>query len=1420
MFPLPFHRKPGKERYEIVGPMPFDVFVLFPFPFTDNADNDRMWTFMTFSKQPGRSKKNIHELLIIYEDETREIVYYNPRQARILAAEERDWTPNVVSPIKKIQPKIENFIVYANALVNEARIRRVNNLPRSVLSTREQVAISVRNKLTSPTDTTTAAAMGSSIVIDESIILAAFDELEREILWFKETAMMMETLSAGFEGRAKTHFKVLLFARDGKNTHRYVTIALVRFYQIIQKRVLLDVHGPIIQAFADCLNDDIVTYLCDQYKRCSYNSFVTFISFFKHVNLYHHSVTWYYDCCCDKNNNIGTGVYHQHVGSSSSSTTFMALLNSQIGKVFTDTDISQTFNVFLPLFIIPVVCQDNSSPTIMYYRQYCPSLAGTYGSGTKGAAEYVKGLLSSLRDDMSKDRLSLILDMILNTQDKNTIDSECVNTCSYLKNTSLGLYNFITRRYEAYTPFVFFTGQQDIGFMLSTDTVRTSLLEPTAYARLLRQTHKQFKIFQGRWLLEHINLARITSSWEYALQCQKRFHTNHRACFTSQTIMTLLTCGGRDNNNNNVLTLSSIPSSLSSSTTTSSPSETTTKKFYPGMSIVENELLKMAHRVRHLFNNTNTSTKESSRDLRFSDICDVLGSKRNRKIPNNAFIYNAMFGQGIRSCWYNNNNNNNNTDNMTDDDDTDNDDEDDDDNEEEENNDKKTNTMNPSTSEGTSKSLTTASAAQPSSSLSSSSSADIQDYLVISQWLLLFFIKPDSHIDPSLTKAEVKQVQRYSRRYKNIYLTEMRNHRNEFMRDVSQIFGTLSGIGLPLFELLHHMIKYASIIEQQQLNEERYDPSDLFRLKFNWDTTLRYIAATVNRVSNAIIENDTDLLSIMLQDAAAEYRNIISVSSNTVAATAIPINVDNVWIQIVVFILTHGDPDSNDNDDDDGGDCKNGEGNHHDDHQNNKDDIEVEKSQSLVVLIEWVREFYQSMVTRPEQIKYTCLLSSSSSHNDSSKREESVGCDNIIVPSYCLLPYTLYDLYKSIPMRMMMMMTIPPPPPPPPPTSSSSSAAPIEEVETENGTVTVARQDMMFTYLYLLQMFNFNHEVLDYILKLIVNAEFYGQHSKKCLHLHGEKNSGKTRLMNVLSKLYTGVTGTINPKVLSKELSDNPSPQLFRAFSGTAICICDELKHFHPNNMKIYTSPDGKVAIRNLYEKTVPIKPSPFLLMCGNTIPTCRFADSGIEERYVQCRVPVNFLREAPSCPLQQYILRVYEPCNADIANIAKGLYWIFEAIVTDNWTSIVEDMCLRTTEEDMPPEVVKNVMNFRYKSDPLFMFIRDVQLITREGESISANTMKSQISHWVRERMSSSGGGSGSGSKAASSSSSSSSCSIDVNEIYGRLVKRYYESFHPSQKGGVFKNMAFGDLSGVTSSTSVASAGGSLRKYKKRRRR
>jgi hypothetical protein len=87
---------------------------------------------------------------------------------------------------------------------------------------------------------------------------------------------------------------------------------------------------------------------------------------------------------------------------------------------------------------------------------------------------------------------------------------------------------------------------------------------------------------------------------------------------------------------------------------------------------------------------------------------------------------------------------------------------------------------------------------------------------------------------------------------------------------------------------LHHIITYASTIEQ--LNEQRYDPSD--------------IAATVNRVSDAIIENDTDLLSIMLQDAVARYRNIISASSNTVAAASIAINVDNVWIQIVVFIFT------------------------------------------------------------------------------------------------------------------------------------------------------------------------------------------------------------------------------------------------------------------------------------------------------------------------------------------------------------------------------------------------------------------------------------------------------------------------------------------------------------------------------------
>jgi hypothetical protein len=279
---------------------------------------------------------------------------------------------------------------------------------------------------------------------------------------------------------------------------------------------------------------------------------------------------------------------------------------------------------------------------------------------------------------------------------------------------------------------------------------------------------------------------------------------------------------------------------------------------------------------------------------------------------------------------------------------------------------------------------------------------------------------------------------------------------------------------------------------------------------------------------------------------------------------------------------------------------------------------------------------------------------------------------------------------------------------------------------------------------------------MDYILKILINAEFYGQHAKTYLHINGEHNSGKTKMFSVLYELYHGACGQLSYSVLGgKERNDKPSPQLFKAIARTNVMICDEAKILNAEKVKLIASPEGVFPIRTLSKSSTLIQPSPLVVLTANSIPFCPGTDSGVEDRHLQCPVSVGFHKNAPPSPLQQLVLKCYFRANTiTSATIAKGLFWIFEAIKMINVIIIAENKCFPRNQK-LPKLLKESTHLFLQRSDPLYAFENRVQLQKMEGYSISVSKKVSEIKSFISENKEFK--------------------FIDSCEIYNRLKKKIY---------------------------------------------
>ncbi|GBL95420.1 hypothetical protein AVEN_274335-1 [Araneus ventricosus] len=226
--------------------------------------------------------------------------------------------------------------------------------------------------------------------------------------------------------------------------------------------------------------------------------------------------------------------------------------------------------------------------------------------------------------------------------------------------------------------------------------------------------------------------------------------------------------------------------------------------------------------------------------------------------------------------------------------------------------------------------------------------------------------------------------------------------------------------------------------------------------------------------------------------------------------------------------------------------------------------------------------------------------------------------------------------------------------------------------------------------------------MLMYILDVLASAFIATNYERKFFVLKGLTSNGKSKLFELLGKVFGGYFHNIQSDNLKPgSATSNATPELASTLFSCRVLTLEELKgKLNENRVKQITG-NSHVTFRNMYENNVGGIPTTKVFCTTNKLPECQ-ATKAFEEHVVALPFHATFSDKAPTTTAEQVRQNVY-PKDTDL-NLGSFRYVSVLDRLESSQPQRIENACLQEDDDEEDPvneEVHDEPASKRMKSSP-----------------------------------------------------------------------------------------------------------------------
>ncbi|GBN51488.1 hypothetical protein AVEN_267638-1 [Araneus ventricosus] len=198
---------------------------------------------------------------------------------------------------------------------------------------------------------------------------------------------------------------------------------------------------------------------------------------------------------------------------------------------------------------------------------------------------------------------------------------------------------------------------------------------------------------------------------------------------------------------------------------------------------------------------------------------------------------------------------------------------------------------------------------------------------------------------------------------------------------------------------------------------------------------------------------------------------------------------------------------------------------------------------------------------------------------------------------------------------------------------------------------------MLHFYTHLCKYMSFEYDMLMYILDVLASAFIATNYERKFFVLKGLTSNGKSKLFELLGKVFGGYFHNIQSDNLKPgSATSNATPELASTLFSCRVLTLEELDgKLNENRVKQITG-NSHVTFRNMYENNVGGIPTTKVFCTTNKLPECQ-ATKAFEERVVALPFHATFSDKAPTTTAEQVRQNVYPKDTYVIESSYEGCF-------------------------------------------------------------------------------------------------------------------------------------------------------------------
>lgn len=270
---------------------------------------------------------------------------------------------------------------------------------------------------------------------------------------------------------------------------------------------------------------------------------------------------------------------------------------------------------------------------------------------------------------------------------------------------------------------------------------------------------------------------------------------------------------------------------------------------------------------------------------------------------------------------------------------------------------------------------------------------------------------------------------------------------------------------------------------------------------------------------------------------------------------------------------------------------------------------------------------------------------------------------------------------------------------------------------------------MMHFYVHLCKYTAFEHDLMLYLCDVLASIFIATNYERKFFVCKGETSNGKSKLFEILSRVFGGYYHCIQSDNLKPgNSSSNATPDLASTIFNCRIVTSEELEgKMNENRVKQVTG-NSCVNFRNMYEASTGGIPTAKLFASTNNVPDCR-ATEAFQDRVTAIPFLSRFVNKPPTTTSEQVRQNRYgkDECAVERSFIGCFLILIYHLKRYMN----IKDGLLHYRDE--PPSVKEYTQIYLFNTDVYNQFKTHMDVQLSEEHTTTMGDLRSAVRQFLK---------------------------------------------------------------------------------------